>query len=178
MCRTVCIITFAFLLSCSSSEDSLSHAFQVYEEDGVTIAKTTGGPKYEGELFEYEEVVRLEQDESNEETILYRANQYLMGEDGNYYVNDRGNSRIAVFGPDGKYVRSFGRDGDGPGEFRSLNLLWIRNNTVAVFDMRNRRTSLFNVDGNFLQSFSYSKGGNFNALHPVHDGRIGTCQQK
>jgi len=136
----------------------------------VSIAVTSGIPKYEGELFQYKEVVRLQQDESNEESILFRASQYLMGEDGYFYVNDRGNTRIAVFGPDGKYVRSFGRDGDGPGEFRSPNLLWIRDNNVAVFDMRNRRTSLFNINGTFLRSFSYSKGGSFSALHPLQDG--------
>jgi len=170
--RTLTCLLSIYLISsaCSNDETTQIHSFQIIEEDGVPVAVTSGGPKYEGELFHYEEIVRLEQDESNEESILYRATQYLMGEDGNYYVNDRGNVRIAVFGTDGKYLRSFGRDGDGPGEFRFPRLLWIRDDNLAVFDSRNRRTSLFHVNGTFIQTFSQLKGGSMLELHPVKDG--------
>ncbi len=170
--RTLTCIFSIYLITaaCTSDETEQIHTFQIFEEEGVPVAITSGGPKYEGELFEYEEVVRLEQDESREETILFRASQYLMGEDDNYYVNDRGNVRIAVFGPDGKYLRSFGRDGDGPGAFRYPRLLWIRNDNVAVFDSRNRRTSLFHIDGSFIQTFSHLKGGSIAELHPTPEG--------
>ena len=170
--RTLTLLFSIYLIStaCSSDETSQDHSFQIVEEDGIPVAITSGGPKYEGDLFHYEEVVRLHQDESNENSILYRATQYLMGEDGNYYVCDIGNTRIAVYGPNGNYIRSFGRNGDGPGEFRTLRILWIRDNNLAVFDSRNRRTSLFNLDGTFVQSFSFLKARGISELHPVQNG--------
>jgi len=161
------------LASCASNDESPGHSFRIYEENGVQVAETTGGPKYMEPLFEYEEVVRLEQDEEREETILYQAYSYLMGEDSCFYVEDRGNTRIAIFGPDGKYIRSIGREGEGPGEFRNLRLLWIRGNNLAIWDSRNRRTSLFNTGGAFLKSFSHSRGGSsISELHPIPNGRM------
>jgi sugar lactone lactonase YvrE len=37
--------------------------------------------------------------------------------DGNIYILDAGNTRIQKFGPDGKYLATIGRKGQGPGEF-------------------------------------------------------------
>jgi len=48
-----------FLSACSPRDESLVHSFRIYERDRVTITVTSGGPKYEGELFEYEEVLRM-----------------------------------------------------------------------------------------------------------------------
>jgi hypothetical protein len=44
---------------------------------------------------------------------------------GSLYILDSGNQRIQVFGPDGKYIRTIGRKGQGPGEFESLNSIAV-----------------------------------------------------
>ncbi|MCX6569166.1 MAG: 6-bladed beta-propeller, partial [Candidatus Aminicenantes bacterium] len=36
---------------------------------------------------------------------------------GNIYILDSGNTRIQKFGPDGKFLATIGRKGQGPGEF-------------------------------------------------------------
>ncbi len=145
------------LISSCSSEESPAHVFRLHEEDGVMIAETTGGPKYTGELFEYEELYHLEQDESREETLLSDARIARMDEEGYVYVTDGGNNRIAVFGPDGSFSHSFGREGAGPGEFRSPRLLGFDGDMVVVVDSMLQRTLLFRQDGTFIRSFEYPR---------------------
>ena len=41
------------------------------------------------------------------------------------YVSDSDNSRVCVFTFEGKFVTSFGRCGEGPGEFSGLNGLTV-----------------------------------------------------
>lgn len=75
--------------------------------------------------------------------------------DGRIVVADQA-PRVMVFAPDGSHLRTFGRRGEGPGEFGSI--MWIQrlsNDTILVADLRNRRRlSYFTADGAFVRSIS------------------------
>jgi len=146
------------LSSGCSRSDSERHRFRIYEEDGVTIAETTGGPKYSEPLFEYEEVLRLKQDETREESLLGQPFQYLMDENGIFYVSDTRPPRIACFDADGNYSHDIGRQGEGPGEYQFPQLLSAEEGIVTVFDFRLRRTSFFRTDGTFVESIALPQG--------------------
>lgn len=164
---------YILLSACSPQSDIAKHSFQVHEENGVTIAITSSIPKYDEPLFQYDEVVRLHQDEEQPESLLYRTTEFLMGDDGYFYVMDRGNTRVAVFNTYGLFVRSIGRDGEGPGEFRSPRLLWIRSGLVAVSDYQLQRTSLFKTDGLFVRSHSHQSGRSpMTTIYPTNDDRL------
>jgi 6-bladed beta-propeller len=67
---------------------------------------------------------------------------------GNLYVLDRDNSRVVVFGPDGKHLRDVGSKGEGPGEFvLPMGIAVLSDDRLAVFDMGNRAVSLFDTKG-------------------------------
>ncbi len=151
------VLLAPFLLAGCSSPESPDHTFIVSEVDGVTIAETSGGPKYTGELFEYEELYHLEQDETREETLLSEAQTARMDGEGYIYVTDGGNDRIAVFRPDGSFSHSLGREGAGPGEFRDPRFLGILGDTILVTDNTLARTLLFQRDGTFIRSFGYTR---------------------
>jgi len=57
--------------------------------------------------------------------------QVLEDADGNVYVLDSQVSEIVVFSPDGEYLRTIGREGEGPGEFRGANDMFIRSDGVV-----------------------------------------------
>ena len=40
-----------------------------------------------------------------------------MDKDGNVYVTDTMNNRVEIFDADGKFISTFGKNGDGPGYF-------------------------------------------------------------
>lgn len=165
------ILILFFLSACSSSYEENSHGFQIYEENGVSIAETSGGPKYEGNIFRFQKICELIEDPNNPESQLYRSKAYVADEAGYFYVADEGNGRIAVFNPDGIFHNSIGQQGYGPGEFQALRLLWIRNDSLAVFDYQLRRTSLFSTDGTFLRSYSnLTVSGTLLEIHPISNG--------
>jgi sugar lactone lactonase YvrE len=67
---------------------------------------------------------------------------------GNLYVLDTGNHRIQKFGPDGKYLVTYGRQGQGPGEFYYPAWLAIdAKGFIYVTDPNNQRIQVLTPDG-------------------------------
>ncbi|MDZ7773365.1 MAG: 6-bladed beta-propeller [Balneolaceae bacterium] len=74
------------------------------------------------------------------------------GPEGDIYLYDSDNGRIFVYGPDGSYLRAFGRSGEGPGEFGSISDMVVdRQNRVIVSDFGNARFSLFDEEGDLIK---------------------------
>ena len=58
-----------------------------------------------------------------------------------------------MLSPDGEHIRTVGRDGEGPGEFRGANGLgWGPNGRLWVVDQRLKRYSVFDTSGTLLDS--------------------------
>ena len=80
--------------------------------------------------------------------------------DGRIYVADRQASEIRVFSPRGECVRTFGRSGEGPGEFRWLaGITWQPPGYLWAIDAIRDRFTVFDSLGTVL------------ATHPLQLGR-------
>ena len=145
------------LLAACSSVESPEHIFSTIRENGVPVALSSGGPKYTEPLFTYEELYRLVQDESREESVLGGTGSPRMDADGNVYVGDGPNLRIAVFDRSGHFLRSMGREGSGPGEFRMIRLLGVFDDQVVACDVRQLRTTIFTTGGEFVRSILFPR---------------------
>lgn len=71
---------------------------------------------------------------------------------GRIYVVDGKPAAIKVFSPEGQYIRSIGREGEGPGEFR-VGFIAIRGEHLVLQDPRVSRLSVFDTSGTFLRSW-------------------------
>jgi 6-bladed beta-propeller len=74
---------------------------------------------------------------------------------GNIYVADGyGNSRVAKYEPSGKYIKSWGSRGNGPGQFNVVHGIAIdTTGNVYVADEGNRRIQVFDREGTFKRQF-------------------------
>lgn len=70
---------------------------------------------------------------------------------GHVYVLDDGEQRIRVFAPDGAPLRSMGRLGSGPAEFRRARWLRVLGDTLWVHDPMNARLTAFSTDDGALR---------------------------
>ncbi len=69
------------------------------------------------------------------------------------YLMDTSQKRIMVFTTEGRFVHTIGRQGGGPGEFRRLYTMDVRDGLIACYDEGTRRITLFDSSGVFLNSF-------------------------
>ena len=93
------------------------------------------------------------------------------GAGGDVFVADGMNRQVRVFGPGGEHLRTFGRQGDGPGEFRNLNsLAWVGSKLLTL-DFGAGRVGEFSPDGEWLGQRSefggIGGGGGALRLYPV-----------
>ncbi len=157
--RIVALISLsavALLTQCSSDRESL-HSFKTEEIDGVQTAINAGSPKFVGELFRYEKVLELEQDESRPESLLQSSVSFMVGDDGWFYVEDNYACRIAVFNPEGKYEKSIGREGSGPGEFSKYywELRGLHGDVLNTYDSMLRRATRYGTDGTLIDVVTF-----------------------
>jgi hypothetical protein len=71
----------------------------------------------------------------------------VAGKDGTIYVADGLAHEIRAFSPEGEVIRRMGREGAGPGEFRSILSLGMLGDTIVVLDPGNGRLGLLSPAG-------------------------------
>lgn len=87
-----------------------------------------------------------------DQTHLNQPNDIAVAANGDIYISDGyGNDRVVVFDKSGKYVRSWGKLGSGPGEFSQPHSLVLDSKgRVYVADRNNARIQIFDAKGKFL----------------------------
>jgi 6-bladed beta-propeller len=79
-------------------------------------------------------------------------------EDGTVYILDMKDSRVRVFDAQGKFVRAFGKAGQGPGELsQPVGIIITPEKAVLVEDALNQRLAIFSLEGTFLRHVSTAK---------------------
>jgi hypothetical protein len=96
-------------------------------------------------------------DSPDEHTAFYLPAAVAVDRANNIYVLDSGNNRIQKFSADGKFLTSFGRFGQGPGEFIYPGWLAIDGSgNLYVSDPHNRRLQILGPDGKDLRSIRFT----------------------
>lgn len=85
--------------------------------------------------------------------VAVAANGDIFVADGHAF--DSGNNRVVKFGPDGRYIKSWGKTGYAPGEFRQPHSIAIDlDGRVFVADRGNNRIQIFDQEGKFLAQWT------------------------
>ena len=85
---------------------------------------------------------------------LMPSSEFVRDSRGSYYAAPTVNKgEVAVFGPDGAFVKAIGRFGSGPGELSEVEAIALSpQDSLWVSDFSSR-VSVFAPDGNFARSF-------------------------
>jgi len=91
----------------------------------------------------------------NDERHFQSPSAVAVAPNGDIFIADghevNGNNRVVKFSKDGKFIKSWGKTGYAPGEFRTLHAIAIDSRgRVFVADRSNNRIQLFDQEGKFL----------------------------
>ena len=99
---------------------SFLYSQKVETKEGVRIVHNEKGGKWGKDLKVSIQLIRTLGgiDVEDENLAFHSPEDMVMDEEEKIYILDSGNHRIQIFSPKGKYLRTIGRLGQGPGEFR------------------------------------------------------------
>lgn len=71
---------------------------------------------------------------------------------GQVFVAQPKDGQVRVFDTAGRFIRAVGRQGEGPGEFRSIASIGVRADTLWVVDRYNARVTAVDLEGRVLDT--------------------------
>ncbi|MBN2415209.1 6-bladed beta-propeller [bacterium] len=83
---------------------------------------------------------------------LISLQDFAVSGDHSIYCADSGDKTIKVFASDGRFIRRFGGEGQGPGEFLFPASLTVSHEYLYVADAARRSISQFTLTGDFIRS--------------------------
>jgi hypothetical protein len=134
--------------------------YKVKTENGVMVitnGKKPDPPKGAPNRLVFEEVYSVGGGDKPDESFVDISALDVL-KDGTVYVLDRKDNRIKVFDAQGKFVRAFGKAGQGPGEMNQpVGILVTPENEILVEDALNQRLAIFSLEGEFIRHVSTAK---------------------
>jgi hypothetical protein len=121
----------------------------------VVVTNPDGVLDLPADEWSLEEVVRVGAVDGAPEELFGRITDVELGPDGLIYVLDAQASNVRVFDDTGRFVRSIGAPGSGPGELRSPYSIRIdAEGTLWIAEEGNRRYSRFTLEGESIGTLS------------------------
>lgn len=149
-------VTAIATVGCETERGTLPAAPVLTDSAGVVIA--TSGPDDRALPLQVREVFVMG---ATDQTEFFRLSPQGLagGPGGEIAVLDQGNFRVVVFDGSGQPTASFGREGEGPGEFRYPSGITVdRAGVVRVFDLTRRVEIRYSLDGAFLGEIGVPPG--------------------
>jgi hypothetical protein len=140
------------LLALAGTAQKTDWKSKVLTEDGARVVVNPAEPIYGQIKLDLGEELRIGK-EGDEQSQFFRIMDVGVDPSGRIYVVDARNFRVQVFDPAGAFLRTIGRQGQGPGEFEMPTAVCFGGQAgyTHVLD-RFRRVNHFDDKGVYLRS--------------------------
>lgn len=167
---TMCLVLFS---GCSKSADEAEWVATIEMMDGIKVVSNPENPKYGEFAFNLEEDLAIG-DVNDENYFFYEVGNLNVDDNGNIYIRDGGNRRVQKYDKSGKYVRTIGRQGQGPGEYMYPSRIFVDDvGNPCIHDSRS--LIYYTRDGNFRKKILLK--GFYSRVLPGPQGTfLGTTQ--
>lgn len=148
------MIILVGLVSCAKKGEETDYPVVTETIDGIQVLTNPDYPRDGRVTYNLVEEVSIGEDVGPEEYLLNRPYELKIDDRGYFYISDWSDCHILVYNATGKYVRTIGRKGQGPGELLAPAFFdFSPDGRIFVNDGRNQRISIFDKEGNPLGDF-------------------------
>ena len=131
------------------------------------------GEMYKSGSIQFVPELTIDDTSMPEDTFFEGVSSIVSDNDGNIYICDYKANNIKKFNTSGKYLKTIGRKGQGPGEFNMPFEIAVTDDRLIVWDWGNRRLCVLAPDGEFIKSVQIFRGeGMPQKMRPLTDGNI------
>jgi hypothetical protein len=124
----------------------------ILQEGNVTVVKNPKEPIYHTPILKLEEELSIGGASVESEAGFEQIWTYVVDGAGTFYILDLRASDVKVFDVSGKYLRTIGRKGQGPGELENAMTLSLNRRTGRLaIGQQSRGIAFFKTDGTFLR---------------------------
>lgn len=150
----------AFTIGCSDAP--VAAAFRIVDSADVSIASSSTPRWKPGEGWRVDSMPLLDigAAEGPPQAQFTDIAALLLLPDGGVLVAEGSDVTLRFFDSAGKPVRTVGRSGEGPGEYRSFGDIRLAGDSLFVWDDRLRRLSVLALDGHYARGLpvQFEKG--------------------
>jgi hypothetical protein len=130
-----------------------------------TVVRNAGAPRHAGMSTLVQEL-SIGVVNGPDEYTFGNITELAVAPDGSIYALDRSAFRIRVYDSAGRHVRSFGRQGQGPGDLASpAGLAVLPDGRVLVWDTQQRRMTVFAPSGESIATWPSGGDGASGGTH-------------
>ena len=147
-------LTILTVLSCGKKEPDREYSASHQMINGIKVVSNPDYPRDGIVRYLMVEEMCIGDMDKDEKYMLNQPQDVQVSDDGTIYVLDWGDVCIKVFDSNGKYLRTIGRKGQGPGEFEFLTYMSLSSDgRIFLMDSVNRRIVVFDKYGEYLSGF-------------------------
>jgi 6-bladed beta-propeller len=175
-CIVACTLLF-FLAACSDSSNGDHGGVLIDTVAGVVRVQNAAGEAWRVEPWTLGDAVVIGGALESDERYSFGRISGITVLDGRTYVADGQAKEVRVFDGGGRFLFRFGRNGEGPGEFRILDAIASApDGTILTRDARLSRITRFDAEGRYLADYplrqSYPQYSDGTSFRITHDGWI------
>jgi hypothetical protein len=159
VCLTLFLTVFISFFSIAFCQQE--NEFKIIKQDGIAIASNPDHPvptKISPKDISFKEKFKIGAIEGDPEYIFGEFISYTVDDKNCVYILDWRSKTVRKFDPNGEHLLSFGREGQGPGEFSfPEEIQFLSNGSLVVFEGETQKYSYFSKKGEFLKSARFQR---------------------
>jgi len=150
----VCSLILMVLVSLACSQPKWKGT--ISNEGGIIVVRNPKEPLYKTPILELTEDLTIGGADAQGDYAIGDIRDVVVDDAGVIYVLDFKNCHVKTFDQSGRYLRTIGRKGQGPGEFEiPLMMSLVKTRGELAVHQVNRRMSFFKTDGTFVRHYLF-----------------------